>query len=631
MGIVVHEPLVMVESATRGASPSPVDTEERRGGGASPALQAVLRGTGEVSRTILAMAAVFVAVLLPLLFAPGIAGRITEEIAAGLGTAAALSAALSLTVVPALCARLPARATPPDPSPARLLGWYADSLRWVLRHPGSALTLILLAYGVTAAFYLLMPSGFVSAQDPGVIWGSTEGAPDASPAERSRRTSEAARIIMADPAVADVAYSVSTWDDWLSVNLKPAEQRMGSSKDVITGLEAGLARLPGVKTHLQPVEDFWLGGQQGHAQYQYSLLGENIDELNHWVPIVRDKLLHLPELKDVGTYRADQGVEARLHIDRDRAAQLGIAPQHIGETLYNAFGQRQAATIYGAIGQVAVTLEADVDWPDPVVLGGLAIKSEAGEQVSVSNVARTDFASAPTAIARQGQLPYVTLTFNLSKGTSLSQAIARIRAAEADLRLPATIWGRFDSNAKEFETSSRSRPLLILAAAVIVYLVLGMLYESYAQPLTVIAVLPFAGLSGGLALLACSLELSLVAFVGIVVLVGISSKSAIIMVDAALRSERQDRLFPSEAIVAGCLAGFRPMLAMTVTAALAALPLAFGSGNGAELRRPLGIAVAGGILVAQLATLYMTPVIYVQLARLRRGRPAHLNPGSMAA
>jgi multidrug efflux pump subunit AcrB len=535
-----------------------------------------------------------------------------------------LSATLSLIVVPALCGRLYAAQSDPRPRLGRLLGWYTDSLGWALRHQGAILTLILLTYGATAALYMLMPTGFVPPQDSGVIWGSTEEAADASPAERSRHTGEAARVIMADPAVSDVAYGTNDWGDWLSVNLKRAEAGKENAEDVIARLETGLAPLPGVKTYLQPVQDFWLGGQQGHAQYQYSLLGENVDELNHWVPIVRDKLLRLPELKDVSTYRADQGIEARLQIDRDRAAQLGISPRDIGETLYNALGHRQVATIYGAVGQVPVVLEADTDRPDPSFLGDLSIKSSSGEQVALASVARTDFAIAPIAIARQGQLPYVTLTFNLSKGTSLSEGIAAIRAAEAELRLPSTIWGRFDSNAKAFESSSRSRPLLILAAAVAVYLVLGMLYESYTQPLTVLASLPFAGLGAGLALFLSGLDLSLVAFIGIVVLVGTCSKSSIMIIDAALRGEREGGLTASEAILAACLSRFRPILAITATVTLGALPLALGMGAGSEVQRPLGIAVAGGVLVAQLATMYMTPVIYVQLARLRRRRPARL-------
>jgi multidrug efflux pump subunit AcrB len=618
-GFVIAEPLVMIDSI-RGHSEL-----------GQPALEATLRGAREVGRAILAMAAASVAVLLPLSFAPGIAGLVTEEIAVGLGAAVVLSTSLSLTVVPALCGRLLVRGPavpplPPDPrrGPGRLLECYAVSLRWALRHQRSVLALILLTYGATAALYILMPTGFVPPQDSGVVWGSTEGAADASSAERSRRAGEAARIIMADPAVAEVAYSVSDWDDWLSVNLKPAEQRNATAEGVVARLDARLQRLPGVKTYLQPVQDFWLGGQQGHAQYQYSLLGEDVDELNRWVPIVRDRLLRLPELKDVGSYRADQGLEARLHLDRDRAAQLGISAQDIAETLYSAFGQRQVAMIYGAVGQVPVVLEADSERLDPAVLRDLSIKSAGGEQVTLGSVAHTDFTIAPIAIARQGQLPYVTLTFNLSKGTSLSQAIAAIRAAEAELRLPSTIWGRFDSNAKEFEVSSRARPVLILAAAVVVYLVLGMLYESYAQPLTVLATLPFAGVGAGLALFVCGLELSLMAFGGIVLLVGICSKASIMMVDAALQGERECGMPAQEAILAACLSRFRPILAITATAALGTVPLIFAIGPGSELQRPLGISVAGGALGAQLATIYMTPVIYIQLARLRRGRAAKL-------
>ena len=613
VGFVAHDAFLMVDSIAR----------QRSSGGS--ALDAALAGASVVSRPIFATTVAFCGALLPLMLAPGITGSITEEIAIALGASVASSTFLSLTIVPAVCAHLAATGrdfhltrTDPPPLPARLLRWYSGSLRWALRHRAAVLALIVLAYGTTAVIYRYMPTGFVPPQDSGIIWGWTAGEVGASSVERSRNLRDTAQIIMADPAVAEVGYGIGEWDDWLSVNLRPAKQRNATVQEIIARLEPKLARLPRTKTYLQPLQDFWLGGEQGYAQYQYALLDENVDELVHWLAVVREKLRQLPELEDVGSHLQHEGIEARLMIDRDRAAHLGISAQDISDTLYNAFGLRQVGRIYGALDQVPVVLEADVDQSNPDLLRDFSIKSAAGAQVSLGNIASTGLAIAPMAIARQGQLPYATLAFNLSKGTSLSQAIARIRATEAELRLPPTVSGRFDSNAKEFVASSRLRPLLILAAVVIVYIVLGVVFESYVQPLTVLATLPLSGLGAGLALLTCSLDFSLLAFVGVILLIGVCLKSAIMIVDVALREERENGLPAFEAVLAACLRCFRSILASTAMAVLCALPLVFASGAGSELQRPLGIAVAGGVLVAQLAVLYVTPVIYVQLARARR-------------
>ena len=623
VGFVVDDTIVMVENITR-----------HREAGQLP-LQATLIGARQVAFTIISITAALIAALIPLLFMPGIVGRFLQEFALTLASAIAISAIVSLTLAPALLARSygwsVAGERRSDPrSLSLLLRFYSRSLRWALQHKRSVLILTLTTCAATVMLYLFMPKGLTPSQDLGVIAGVIDGTQDASPVERERRQRDVTRAIMADPAVKSVASSILTWGNWLYVDLKPLQERRMTAAQVVERLKARLSHIPGVTTHLHPVQDFWLGGLQGYSQYQYTLQGENWDELSHWVPIVREKLRGLPELRDVSTYQeSSRGLEAELQIERDRGAQLGVSPKLIEETLYDAFGQRQIAMLYGPFEQFPIVLEMASDRQDLAALQHMFIKSVDGAQIPLDAVTRAQLGTAPLTISHRGQLPYATLAFNVAPGTSLSNAIRMIRAAEAELRLPGTLRSAFDGQAQAFRSSAASIPILILTAIMIIYIVLGVLYESYIHPLTILSTVPTAGLGALLTLLAFRMDLSLVAFIGIVLLIGIVAKNAIMVVDFALDSEHRSDS-SEDAIFKACLLRFRPIIMTTTTALLGALPLALAAGPSSDFYRPLGIAIAGGLIVSQLLTLYTTPVIYLYLDRLhRRSRslfPAILHP-----
>jgi hydrophobe/amphiphile efflux-1 (HAE1) family protein len=624
VGFVVDDAIVLIENIVR-----------HRDAG-HPPLQATRLALRQIGFTIISITAALLAAFIPLLFMRGVIGSFMQEFAITLATAIVISAVVSLTLAPPLCASFISTSRAPGRLPSRAAGgrwfaatldFYARSLRWVLRREGLTLFFALLTCAATVTLYVSIPKDFMPPQDVGVVSGAIEGAEDASPAERRRNAREVSRIILSDPAVTSVAAAITSWgDDWLDINLKPFEERKATASEVIERLRPQLGTLVGVTTHLHPIQDFWMGGRQGYGQYEYTLQGEDWDELSRWVPIVRERLRRLPELKDVESYVASHGVEAELRIDRDRAAQLGVSPKLIAETLYDAFGQRQIATVYGATDQLPIVLDVDADRQDLGALRRIYVKSADGDIVPLAAVTRPRLQTAPMSIPRRGQLPFITLTFNLNPGASLGQAIERIRAAELELRLPATLHSGFEGNARAFESLAASHPVLILAAILTVYIVLGVLYESYVHPLTILSTLPSAGLGALLALLACGLDLSMVAFVGIILLVGIVAKNAIIMIDFALDAERRGGA-PATAILEACLLRFRPIVMTTLTAALASLPLALSTGPGAALRQPLGIAVAGGLLVSQFLTLYTTPVIYLFLGRLHR-RPRDLAASS---
>jgi hydrophobe/amphiphile efflux-1 (HAE1) family protein len=616
VGFVVDDSIVMVETVTR----------HREAG--HRALQAALLGVRQIGLTIVSITASLLAALIPLFFLPDIIGSFMKEFATTLGTAIVISAVVSLTLGPALCGRLLSDSGDSlavrtrfggrsDFFP-RLLNGYRISLLWVLRHRGSVLIVTLLSCSATIALYILVPKGFMPPQDAGVIGGSIEGAKEASPAERIRHMREVSRIILSDPAVTNVGSAITASENWLYVDLKPWEDRRTTTAEVVDRLKMRLAQLPSVTTHLQPVQDFWISGRQGYSQYQYTLQGEDWDEVSRWAVILRDKLRRLPELKDVETYEEDRVLEAELQIDRDQAAQLGISPKRISDTLYDAFGQRQIAMLPGAVDQFPIVLEVDTDSRGLGALARIYVKSAGGDQVPLRASTRAELGTAALSIPHRAQLPYVTLSFDLGPGVALSEAVARIRRVEAELQLPAGLRSSFDGSAAAFQSFAGSQPILFLAAILIIYIVLGVLYESYVHPLTVLSTLPPAGLGALLALLACGLELSLIAFIGIILLIGIVAKNAIMMIDFALDAERRDALTPEEAIFQACLLRFRPIIMTTIAAALGALPLALGTGPGLELRQPLGITIAAGLLFSQVLTLYTTPVVYLYLGRLHR-------------
>jgi len=615
VGFVVDDAIVMVDTVVR----------HRESG--HPALQAALLGVRQIGLTIVSITASLIAALIPLLFMPDVIGSFMKVFAITLGTAIAISAVVSLTLSPALCGRL--LSDSPDSGAVRahsvgrvhfnrLLYGYGHSLLWVLRHRRSMLIVTLLTCGATIALYVLFPKGFIPPQDAGVIAGSIEGAKAASPAARIRYMREVSRTILSDPAVTNVGSAITQSENWLYVDLKPLEDRRTTTAEVVDRLKMRLARLPGVTTHLQAVQDFSIGGRQGYAQYQYTLQGENWDEVSRWAVILRDKLQHLAELKDVETYEEDRGLEAELQIDRDRTAQLGISPRRISETLYDAFGQRQIATLPGGVDQFPIVLEVNSDRRGLGALAGIYVKSADGDPVPLRASTRAELGTAPISIPHRAQLPYVTLSFDLHSGVALSQAVARIRRVEAELQLPAGLRSSFDGNAAAFQSFAASQPILFMASILAVYIVLGVLYESYVHPLTVLSTLPPAGLGAMLALLACGLELSLIAFIGIILLIGIVAKNAIMMIDFALDAERRGGLPAEEAIFQACMLRFRPIIMTTIAAALGSLPLALGTGAGSELWQPLGVTVAAGLLFSQLLTLYTTPVIYLYIGRLSR-------------
>ena len=617
VGFVVDDAIVMVDNIGRYRSAG------------QPALQAALLGARQISLTILSITAALVAALIPLLFMPGVVGRLTREFAVTLSAAIVISAIVSLTLAPALCARVLSAKRGRAAVRSHSFGGgyfgpvlirYERSLRWVLGHQGLMLVLTLLTCGATATLYVALPRDLMPPQDIGVITGSIEGAQDASPAERGRHLRDVTRLILSDPAVTNVASALTGWGNWLFVNLKPLDERKATASEVIERLQSQIMQLPGVTAYLHPVQDFWIGGRQGYAQYEYTLQGQDWDELVRWVPIVRDKLRRLSELKDVETYQEDRGVEAELRIDRDRAAQLGVSPKLVEDTLYDAFGQRQIATIFDSFDQVPIVLVVDASHDNLEALRLVYLTSANGDQVPLSAVARAHFDTAPMSVSHRGQLPYVTLAFNLGPGVSLSQAIERIRASEAELRLPSSLHSSFEGNAREFQSLAASQPLLIATAILAVYIVLGVLYESYVHPLTVLSTLPSAGLGALLALLACGLDLSMVAFIGVILLIGIVAKNAILLIDFAVDAERRGGLSSEEAILKACLLRFRPIVMTTMTAVLGSVPLVLSTGLGSELWQPLGITVAGGLLVSQLLTLYTTPVIYLYLGRLSSRR-----------
>lgn len=619
-GFVVDDAIVVIENITRYLEQ-----------GMRP-FQAALKGAKQIGFTVLSMSISLMAVFIPILLMGGIVGRLFREFAVTLSIAVGLSLVVSLTTTPMMCAKFL------KSQHDRAHGWlyrfsegvfnwihrgYEKGLSWVLEHPALLLALTIATVCVNVFLYTIVPKGFFPDQDTGRLNGSVQASQDISFQSMRQKLGQVVDIVLSDPAVDTVGAFTggggsTTNTARMFIALKPIEERKVSADQVIGRLRGKLASEVGATTFLRPVQDINVGGRVGNATFQYTLQGDNLDDLMKFAPKALERLRKIPQLADVNIDQQDRGLDAQLSIDRDTASRLGITAQMIDETLYDAFGQRPVSTMYKQLNQYHVVMEvAPQYWQSPDTLKSIYVRSNTGAQVPLSAFTHFERTTTTLAVNHQGQYPAVTISFNLAADASLGDALQAIETAERDLQLPATIQAGFQGTAQAFQASLANEPILILAALITVYIVLGILYESFVHPFTILSTLPSAGVGAILALLVCHTELTVIALIGILLLIGIVKKNAIMMIDFAVEAERSEGKSARDAIYEACLLRFRPIMMTTMAAMLGSLPLAIGGGTGSELRRPLGIAIVGGLMVSQMMTLFTTPVIYLYLDRFR--------------
>ena len=629
-GFVVDDAIVMIENIMRYIEDG------------VPPLEAALRGSEQIGFTILSLTVSLIAVLIPLLFMSDIVGRLFREFAITLSVTILVSAVVSLTLTPMMCSRL-LKHKPAHEQGALyhfservfegIIAFYGRTLTVVLRHRFLTICVALATLGLTAFLYIIIPKGFFPVQDTGVILGISEAPQSVSFHSMADRQQKLSAVILKDPAVESLSSFIgidgtnTTLNSGrIQINLKPLEERGINATEVIRRLQPQLAAIEGITLYMQPVQDLTVEDRVSRTQYQYSLEDPDPKELSTWATKLVDKLGGSHQLRDLASDQQNTGLQTRLAIDRNTASRLGITPQVIDDTLYDAFGQRQVATMFTQLNQYRVVLEIKPDFQyGPQDLSKVFIRSTTGGQVPMAAFTRWEQLTAPLVVNHQGQFPVTTLSFNLAPGTSLGDAVHEIDTAKQELGIPQSVQADFQGTAKAFITSLANEPILILAAVVTVYIVLGVLYESYIHPITILSTLPSAAVGALLALMLCRTELSVIGLIGIVLLIGIVEKNAIMMIDFALEKERKEGEQPLEAIYQACLLRFRPIIMTTMAALLGGVPLALGTGVGSELRKPLGITIVGGLIFSQMLTLYTTPVIYLGFASLaRRFRKKHM-------